>query len=294
MPVIDFRLRPPLGGFLDMIMYANAARRDRLTRMHGFEPAPSAQQRSMPLLLKEMDRAGITMGVVVGRLSTAFGSVSNDDVAGIVAAYPGRFVGAASIDPSSRSGALAEISRAVAAGFRIINIEPASYPTPMLADDRRLYPVYAHCEALRVPVIIMAGGSAGPDLGYTEPVHLDRVAADFPSLRIVVSHGGWPWVHQVLHIAYRRPNIYVSPDQYLANMPGMNDYVSAADGFLSDRFLYGSSYPFTPADKYAEWFRALPIRPESMEKALFRNAAELLGLDLSQVADPAERSGAPS
>lgn len=280
MTIIDFRLRPPLGGFLDMIMFANDARRDRVTRMHGFEPAPSVVQRSMPLLLEEMDRAGVTMGVVVGRMSGMFGSVSNDDVASIVAAYPGRFVGVASIDPSSRDGAIAEISRAVEAGFRAINIEPASYPTPMKADDRRLYPIYAHCEGLRIPVLIMAGGSAGPDLSYTDPTHLDRVAADFPNLKIVVTHGGWPWVHQVLHIAYRRPNLYVSPDQYLANMPGMHDYVAAADGFLSDRFLYGSSYPFTPVDKYAEWFRALPIRPESMERVLFRNAAELLRINL--------------
>ncbi|MGQ7791988.1 amidohydrolase family protein [Faunimonas sp. B44] len=280
MTIIDFRLRPPVGGFLDMIMYANAPRRDRLTRMHGFEPAPSASQHSMPMLLDEMDRAGVTMGVVVGRMSGAFGSVSNDDVAAIVADHPGRFVGVASIDPASRDGAIAEITRAAEAGFRAVNIEPASYPVPMLADDRRLYPIYAHCEGLRIPVLIMAGGSAGPDLSFTEPAHLDRVAADFPELRIVVTHGGWPWVHQVLHIAYRRPNVYVSPDQYLANMPGMNDYVAAADGFLSDRFLYGSSYPFTPVDTYAEWFLRLPIRPEAMERVLFRNAAELLGIDL--------------
>ncbi|MYZ47598.1 amidohydrolase [Rhizobiales bacterium L72] len=263
-----------------MIMYANAPRRDRLTRMHGFEPAPSAVQRSMPLLLEEMDRAGVAAGVVVGRLSGLFGSVTNDDVAKIAADHPGRFVAVGSIDPTDRDGAISEITRVAGLGFRAINIEPASYAVPMKADDRRLYPIYAHCEGIGIPVIIMAGGSAGPDLSYTEPAHLDRVAADFPELRIVVSHGGWPWVHQVLHIAYRRPNLYVSPDQYLANMPGMNDYVAAADGFLSDRFLYGSSYPFTPVDRYAEWFRTLPIRPESMEKVLFRNAADLLRLDL--------------
>jgi predicted TIM-barrel fold metal-dependent hydrolase len=83
----------------------------------------------------------------------------------------------------------------------------------------------------------------------------------------------------VLHIAFRRPNIYLSPDQYLANMPGMDDYVRAADGFLADRFLYASSYPFTPVKDYAAWFKALPIRPESMEKVLWRNAAALLKLD---------------
>jgi predicted TIM-barrel fold metal-dependent hydrolase len=152
----------------------------------------------------------------------------------------------------------------------------------MMADDRRLYPIYAQCEDAGVPVIIMAGGSAGPDLGYTEPTHLDRVAGDFPNLKIVVSHGGWPWVHQMLHIAFRRPNIHLSPDQYLANMAGMDDYVRAAGSYLADRFLYASSYPFTPVADYAAWFRRLPIGPEAMEKILFRNAAKLLRIDLGK------------
>lgn len=278
MPVIDFRLRPPLRGFLDMIMYSDPARRDRLTRKHGFEPAESARARSMDLLIQEMDRAGITTGVMVGRYSGAFGSVANKDIMEIVQAYPGRFVGVASINPVNRKLTVVQIASAVEAGFRAINIEPGSYPVPMLVDDRRLYPIYAYCEDRNLPVVIMAGGSAGPDLGYTDPIHLDRVAADFPDLRIVVSHGGWPWVHQMLHIAYRRPNVYLSPDQYLANMPGSRDYIDAANGFLADRFIYGSSYPFTPADKYLEWFRSLPLKPESMQKALYDNAADLLGI----------------
>lgn len=233
----------------------------------------------MSLLLEEMDAAGVTAGVVIGRNSGRYGSISNEEVSQIVGAHSGRFIGAASIDPNSRKVASMQIAEAKRAGFRAINVEPGSYPQPLHVDDRKLYPIYAQCEDESMPVIIMAGGSAGPDLSYTEPVHLDRVAADFPDLKIVVSHGGWPWVHQVLHIAFRRSNIYLSPDQYLAQLPGMDDYIRAADGFLSDRFLYASSYPFTPVKDYAEWFQRLPIRPEAMEKILWRNAAALLRFD---------------
>ncbi|MFZ1923007.1 MAG: amidohydrolase family protein [Xanthobacteraceae bacterium] len=263
-----------------MALFVENERRDWTTRVHGFEPAPSAREKSMPLLLQEMDRAGVTFGVVIGRNSGRYGSISNDEVADIIKAYPGRFVGAASIDPTNRKAASEQIRNAAKAGFRAINIEPGSYSVPMMVDDRRLYPIYAQCEDAGLPVIIMAGGSAGPDLSYTEPLHLDRVAADFASLKIVVSHGGWPWVHQILHIAFRRPNIYLSPDQYLANLCGMEDYIRAADGFLADRFLYASSYPFTPVDSYAAWFRSLPIQPEAMDKIMFRNAASLLRIDI--------------
>jgi hypothetical protein len=280
MTIIDFRLRPPLAGFLNMALYTETDRRDGITRIHGFEPAPSVREKSMPLLLEEMDQAGVTMGVIIGRNSGRYGALSNDDVAKMVAEYPGRFVGTASIDPISRKVASEQITKAIKAGFRAINIEPGSYTLPLMVDDRRLYPIYAQCEDADIPVIIMAGGSAGPDLSYTEPAHLDRVAADFPNLKIVVSHGGWPWVHQILHIAFRRPNIYLSPDQYLAKLPGSDDYIRAADGFLSDRFLYASSYPFTPVTGYAAWFRTLPIKPEAMEKILYKNAAKLLKLKI--------------
>jgi hypothetical protein len=49
MTIIDFRLRPPFRGFLNLIMYANAERRSAATRRHGMEPARSVQQQSMDL-----------------------------------------------------------------------------------------------------------------------------------------------------------------------------------------------------------------------------------------------------
>jgi len=278
MPVIDFRLRPPLKGFLDMVMYSASDRRDRLTHQHGMEPAASAQAKSMPMLLADMDAASITTGVVMGRYSGLYGSVSNQDVAAIVKDYPGRFIGVGSLDPSDRRKALRQIDEAIALGLKGINLEPGAYATPLYADDRRLYPIYAYCEDKNIPVTIMAGGSAGPDLSYTNPEHIDRVAGDFPDLRIAITHGAWPWVTEILHVAYRRTNVYISPDQYLCNLPGMNDYLIAANGYLADRFLYASSYPFIGVKEYMAWFRTLPIKPELLDGILYRNAARFLGI----------------
>ncbi len=282
MKFFDLRLRPPMAGFLNMILYTLDQRRNDRTRMHGFEPAPSAMALSMDMLLEEMEQGGVAMGMVVGRHSGQLGSITNDDVKAVVDAYPDRFVGAASIDPLERNEALENIDRCMANGFKAVNLEPASYDVAMMVDDSRLYPIYAHCENQGIVIMIMAGGTIGSDLSYTYPVHLDRMAGDFPKLKIIVTHGGWPWVHQVLHIAYRRPNLYVSPDQYLANMPGMRDYISAADGFLADRFLYGSSYPFTPVKDYAKWYRGLPLKPENMVKTGYANAVALFGLDTNR------------
>jgi len=276
--IVDFRLRPPVGGFLDTLMYSAGERRDGFTRTVGFEPSHAAQQQSMELLLQEMDAAGVHKGVVVGRLAGTLGSVPNADVQRIVAEHPGRFIGAASIDPTSRQGACATIDQALRDGFKLINIEPGSYPVPMYADDRRLYPIYAHCEDVGVPVIMMVGGTAGPDLSYSDPIRTDRVLADFPQLKVVVAHGGWPWVNEILHIAFRRTNLYLSPDMYFSRMPGWEEYVKAADSFLADRMLYASSFPFCPVKDYKSWFERLPIKPENLAKVMGGNACRLLGL----------------
>jgi len=276
--IIDFRLRPPVPGYLETAMYANPARRDRFTRQLGLEPAPSATALSLAQCLEEMDQAGVAIGVLPARESGYLGSTPNSAVKAIVDAHPDRFVGLAAISPLDRRRAIRAIDDCMAAGFRGVNIEPGAYPVPLYPDDAKLYPIYAHCEDRRIPIVLMAGGNGGPDLSYSDPVRVDRVAADFPELPIVVSHGGWPWVHQILHVAYRRANVYVSPDMYLANMPGMADYIAAAKGFLQDRFIYGSSYPLTPLKQYAEWFRTLGFEAELFDKLVYGNAARLLGL----------------
>ena len=64
---------------------------------------------------------------------------------------------------------------------------------------------------------------------------------------------------------------------YLANMPGMDDYLKAANGFLMDRFIYATSYPLCPVAGYADWYRTLPLS-EALETTMYKNAARILGL----------------
>jgi predicted TIM-barrel fold metal-dependent hydrolase len=276
--IIDFRLRPPLGDFLRTRIYTAPDNRDRYTRGLGFEPASSAQEQSMDKLLTEMAAAGITKGVVVARATDKLGTVTNESVAAIVKEHSGIFVGVGAANPSNRKTAVEEIAAARKLGLKMVNIEPGACHPAIHTDDRMMYPIYAYCEDERIPLIIMCGGAAGPTIDHTAPQRLDQVLADFPNLTVVASHGGWPWVQEVLHVAFRRPNLYISPDMYLHNLPGMNDYLLAANGFLSERFLFGTAYPFCPLEPYTCWFKSLPICPEAMENILHCNAERLLGL----------------
>lgn len=238
----------------------------------------------MKLLFEEMDCAGIELGVVTGRVNSVLGSIRNDDLRKIVARHPDRFVALAGIDATDRPRALAEIDDAIRGGFKGISLEPGLYPDPWRLDHPRLYPIYAHCEAHRIVVLVMSGGNAGPDLSYSHPSAIDHVARDFPQLILVAGHGNWPWVSEIIHVCYRRPNIYLSPDLYLnPALPGAREYVEAANGFMARRFLFGSAYPFSALEDAVRSIQALSFRAEVLDLVMRDNARRLLALDTGRV-----------
>jgi predicted TIM-barrel fold metal-dependent hydrolase len=262
-----------------MVMYANVERTKRLTAGMGMTQPPSVSQRSVDLMLTEMDEAGIELGVVPGRLSPVLGTIDPDDVAAIVADHPKRLVGYAAIDPSNRRKAIAAIDAEMKRGMKGIVLEPGLVANPMHLDDPRMYPIYAHLEDRRIPVLFMAGGNAGPDITYTAPEHIDRVARDFPELKIISGHGNWPWVAEIIHICYRRTNIWLSPDMYLfGGMPGAREYVDVMNGFMSERFLFATAYPVMPLKESVDKFLQFPLKESVIDRVLYKNAAEILGL----------------
>ena len=93
-----------------------------------FSRPPSAEQRSVDLLVSELDAAGVRWAVIMGRQSVEpTGSIPNDEIAACVAKFPDRFLAWASIDITRpMEWCLAEINRcAKLPGFKGVSIEPA-------------------------------------------------------------------------------------------------------------------------------------------------------------------------
>jgi uncharacterized protein len=228
--------------------------------------------------LAEAEKAGIATTVVVGR-HIPRARVPNDRVAEYAAASE-RFVGIGAVDPSEMGvvAAVAEVRRAVGdLGLRGINMDPGLSAVPMLPHDRRLYPVYAECEHLGVPVFLMSGPLAGPTLEYTLPRHFDAVASDFPDLDIVIAHGAYPFADEAVGVAYKHERVHLSPDIYTF-MAGAESYVKGLDGFLADQYLFGTGYPFRGMDQTVQEHLALPLAEETMKKIMGGNTRRLLRL----------------
>ncbi len=245
-----------------------------------------ARSRTPDAFVQEVRDAGIAQAVVVGRDTPAL-KHSNDEIHTLV---QGRreLVGVGSVNPQLQGpkAVIHEIERAVRQlGLVGINIEPGFGDPPIKYDHPVLYSVYETCQHLGVPVFLMSGPTS-PSLDYTDPAPIGRVASAFPDLSIVIHHGAWPYVNEVLGVAFKHPNVFLVPDMYLF-LPGGGLYVEAGNGFLRDQLMFASSYPFRAMKQTVDDFLALPWKDEVLDGILHGNADRVLKLGAPTAAEAA-------
>lgn len=277
--IIDFRSRPPTRPFQQYFTRQRVSR--QFQRHVGTDRLPACyEQSSLALWVEEMRAAGVTHAVITGRnIPGEGGAIPNDHIAEIVRQYPRELFGFGAVDPLNRlHNALAEIERIVRV-LRLsgVYMDPGRGAEPLHYNDRRLYPLYARCLELGVPVYLMSAIHTGPDIGYTNPLYVDQVAGDFPDLKIVMGHGCWPYVMEVVAVAARRPNVFVSPDLFFY-FPGAQAYVEAANSVLPEQILFATAFPYRPFDWSLQRFDRLGLTEAARERVLFKNAMALLGL----------------
>jgi len=280
-PIIDFRARPNTPEY--MAIYDEPGRRDPWPRFG--VPRPAKQ--TLNAFIGDVAAAGISRAVFTGRQGSLAGNrpIANDYIADCVVAYPKVLTGFASVDPVQGESARAEVRRAVSElGLKGIALDPPRQTdaTTLIGYDSEkfYYPIYEEADNLRVPVVLTMGPMVGR---FGDPWPIDRVATDFPNLRIVCSHGCWPQVTELVSLAFRRSNVYLEASIY-EFLPGAEPFIDAAGSIISDQVLYASAFPFNPLST-VERFVELPIGDAALEKILFRNAETLIGAGGVSVTD---------
>ena len=279
------RLRPPLPSWVGQLQFS---RSDDYYRNLGYEMPASVRTQSLPDLLAEMDEAGIQWGVIMGRQSEApLGVIPNDEIADCIRAHPDRFVGWVGLDLQRPTDwCLAEIDRCLKIpGFKGVSIEPTISKDPAIRSpaDRRLYPIYDDCLRRGVPVNITLSAQLQARLGRayedSSPLALYQVAKDFPKLAIHVAHAAWPYVMEMIGVAFVCPNVWLSPDQYMVpRLPGAGEYVKAANNYFQDRTVFGTAYPSRPHSRMVTDYRAHGFDEDVWEKVMSQNALRLMGM----------------
>ncbi|HEY6053432.1 MAG TPA: amidohydrolase family protein [Gaiellaceae bacterium] len=211
-------------------------------------------------------------------------AVPNEEIAEVAAANPDVLIPFASVDPN-RKDAVAEAKRLIRdhdfRGFKLHPNIQAFFP-----NDRAVYPLYEAIAEAGLPVLFHTGhsgigsglpGGGGVRLKYSNPMHVDDVAVDFPDLTIVLAHPSFPWQDEAISVALHKRQVYIdlsgwSPKYFPPQL------VQYANTLLKDRVLFGSDYPMITPDRWLADFEQAGFRDEVRPLILKENAARLLGL----------------
>jgi predicted TIM-barrel fold metal-dependent hydrolase len=276
MKVFDCRARPSLK---DYMTFFDSAGAKYTMKQFGFPVAPVL---TLEQFVAHMDEAGVGQFVFTGRdvQSRRGWRFPNEGIAEAVQQYPDRVIGFAGIDPLKKREAILELDRCIK-DFKLrgVSLDPSGVGRP--ANDPIFYPIYERCVDYGIPIALTLGPLPSPTAGpmrVNDPMAIDDVACDFPDLRIICSHLGWPWVTQAIAIAWRHPHVYLETSMY-SYMPGADLFVEAANTHIGDKVIFASGYPFNhPVKDVIAKFKTLAYTPEVLEKVLYKNGPRALGL----------------
>jgi predicted TIM-barrel fold metal-dependent hydrolase len=211
--------------------------------------------------------------------------LANEHIAEAAARHSDVFIPFGSVDPAKGRAAVLEARRLVAdhgvRGFKFHPSLQAFWP-----NDQATYPLYEAIGELGVPALFHSGqtgigsglpGGGGIRLKYSNPMHLDDVAVDFPDLTIIIAHPSFPWQDEALAVATHKANVYIdlsgwSPKYFPRQL------VQYANSLLKHKVLFGSDFPLLSPDRWLADFDALDIKDDVRPLVLRENAITALGL----------------
>lgn len=230
--------------------------------------------------LKDMDDAGVDISVICAIDAETIHKykVSNDLVSETVKKHPDRLIGFASADPNKGEGAVREFERGIKElGLSGLKILP--HMVNLDINDEKIYPLYDKAQSLGVPVLLHTGTQfhAGTKIKYCRPLFVDDVAVDFPALKIVIAHFGYPWWEEALAVVRRNQFVYFNVAGW-APIHIPKGVIHAANTYLRGKVLFGSDYPLLSRVRIIKELKELKLEDETFKMLTETNPKTLLGL----------------
>lgn len=230
MPIIDFRFRPHTRETLEALSSSPIFRKGLLESGRDLEDFVK-MAKNMDEIADELRAADFMRAIIVGRdAETTYQFKPNHkEIIPFLKKYPDLFIGFAGIDPHKGMEAVYQLDKLVKDdGFSGAAIDPMY--ARIRSNHERYYPIYAKCCELDIPIIITTGlspSSPGVTMDSSAPIYIDAVARDFPMLKIILSHGGYPWVSETIGLAIRNSNVYLELSE-CETQPLSDAYLEAA------------------------------------------------------------------
>lgn len=262
---------------------------DDKTLVHSAEPV--CIEHAMPAETRHIEAIDpVDCAIVLGFKSKYLQTeVSNDAVATYVRRHPTKLVGFAGIDPTDESclDDLQHISEEL--GLKGVTVSPALqdyHPT-----DTRAMRLYEACARRGLPILFEQNRrNPAAKLEFAKPVLLDEIAREFPDLRMIIAHMGYPWVAETVVLLGKHQHVYADVSGLLAH-PWLcyNALLSAYEYDVMDRLLFGSDFPcLSPAEGIEALYsinqlstgtNLIAIPREKLRGIVERDALSLLGIE---------------
>lgn len=239
---------------------------------------------SVEEFVEKMDEAGVDKVCLVAVKMRSYKAKKMvwdtpiEEVTGIVQKRPDRFVGFAGFNPLEGRKALKEVERAIKEyGFKGVYIHCYGFEIPL--NHRLFYPLYSKCAELGISVSMQVGHSAEHmPSELARPILLDDIAMDFPEVNFVGAHTGWPWIEEMIAMAWKHENVYIGIDahhpKFLA--PSLVQFMKTRG---QDKVLWGTNYPgILHKDSLDCINKEMGLKDAVKEKILWKNAQKVFNL----------------
>lgn len=154
-------------------------------------------------------------------------------------------------------------------------------------DDKAWYPLYEKLDELGL-VLWNHTVNSWSDRHLSEIGHprcVDRIACDYPNLKIVMGHGGYPWIMEAVTVARRHRNVYLEPSshrwKHLSRQgSGWEPLMYYGDWAIAHKVLFASMWQLQglPLFTVIDEAKGLPLSEKTIRKWMYENAAGLYGI----------------
>ncbi len=256
-----------------------------------------------------LSNVGSVQGVLDPTPALQLARQANDALAGIVAKYPKRFAGFATVPLVNPAAGADELERAVKElgmkGAMIFGHTNGQY-----LDDERFNPFWERAEALDIPVYLHAADAmvkpstyvGRPELtgatwswtaetaAHTLRIIFGGVFKRYPKVKLILGHMGETLPYLLWRLDERaqafgqgdaikpseiiRKNIVITTAGMFSDEP----LTCALQGLGEEAVLFSVDHPFEPMKVASDWLDKAPVSAETREKISCGNAKRVLKL----------------
>ena len=261
--------------FKPLLMDQESREQFKMPAQYLFKDIPLLASRAdyVHFLIEQMDRYGIDVALVGCSADLQVAAAARRD-------YPQRFVFDYPANPNRGMDELRTIRRLHAEfGLGSVSVFPCGLNPQVPINDRKLYPLYATCVELNLPVLVNVG-VPGPRVPF-EPQkveHVDEVCWFFPELKFVMRHGAEPWEALAVKLMLKYPNLYYSTSAFAPKHypQAIIDYANTRG---AHKVMYAGYYPMgLSLERIFRELPQVPFRDEVWPQFLSGNARRVFAM----------------